>query len=246
MTDDETPPEPGASKPWLDAIKDAEKAFQPYNDKCENISKLYADLERMADVSVGHDREMQIFWANLEVLKPSMYQRPPQPVVMPRHSDSGELPRKAAEMVERALQFDVEADDLHETMLAVRDDLALHARGVVWVLDNGAAMHVERCDFLHEPARKWREVGWVARRAYLTVDEGVERFGEIFLEAERKEIGNDREDDYQSSKKKAQVWEIWSKTERKVVWVVEGVDDVLDEIDPPIDVKGFFPCPKPA
>lgn len=240
----DAPEERGLSKPWLDAINEAEKAFATYQDKCDSIEKLYGKLERLAE-GAG-DREFQIFWANLEVLRPSMYQRPPQPVVMPRHTDTGDVVRKASEMIERALEFDVEFDDVHEVMLQVRDDLALTARGAPWVLDNGHVMHVDRRDFLHEPARKWSEVGWVARRAYITREDGVERFGDVFRNAKCEHMGKERDDDYQSTAKKAQVWEIWSKTEGKVVWVTDGVDEVLEESDPLIDVKGFFPCPKPA
>lgn len=242
MSEDKAPAE--SSKPWLDALRDAEKAFEVYQERCDNIDKLYADLNGF--VALNRDRELKVFWANLEVLRPSIYQRPPQPVVMPRHSDTGEVPRKAAEMLERALEFDVEADDLHETLKQVRDDLALKSRGVVWVLDNGSAIHVCRNDFRHEPARKWRETGWVARCAYIDKQDGVKRFGSKFATAQAQEMGKDRSDDYQSTAKKVPVWEVWSKTESKVVWVTEGVETVLDESEPFVDVKGFFPCPKPA
>jgi len=238
------PKELGTSKHWLEMIREAETAFQVYQDKCDSIDKQYGNLKSLAE-AVG-DREFQIFWANLEVLKPTIYQRPPRPVVMPRHNDTGEVVRKASELLERVLEFDVEYDDLHDTLLLVRDDLAMSARGVPWVLDNGKCIHVDRCDFLHDAARKWSEVGWVARRAYLTRDEGVERFGDVFWDAKCEAQGKDREDDYQTSEKKAEVWEIWSKTEQCVVWVTEGIDTTLDEADPFIDVKGFFPCPKPA
>lgn len=234
----------GQSKPWLAMIQEAENAFQVYWDKCDSIDKQYGNLKSLAE-GVG-DREFQIFWANLEVLKPTIYQRPPRPVVMPRNNDTGEIVRKASELLERALEFDVEYDDLHETLKLVRDDLAMLARGVPWVLDNGQCIHVDRCDFLHDPARKWPEVGWVARRAYVSRDDGVERFGEIFWDAKCEHQGKDRQDDYQTSEKKAEVWEIWSKTEQAVVWVTEGVDEVLDLQPPLVDVKGFFPCPKPA
>src|SRR5690606_15561466 len=40
--------------------------------------------------------------------------------------------------------------------------------------------------------------------------------------------------------------EIWSKREDKVIWVTPGVEDVLDEGAPHLDLEGFFPCPQPA
>ena len=38
--------------------------------------------------------------------------------------------------------------------------------------------HLDRADFLHEPARKWQEVGWVAKRAWLTRAEVRKGFGD--------------------------------------------------------------------
>lgn len=234
-----------SSKPWLEDIKDAEKAFHDYDESSTNIEKLYGNLKQLAQAR--GDREFKIFWANVELLRPAVYQRAPRPVVMPRHSDLKEIVRKSSEMMERALEFDIEFDELHETLLEVRDDLVLCGRGVPWVLDDGSCIHVNRCDFLHEPARKWKEVGWVARAAYLTREQGVARFGDRFFDVKIEEhVGQEREDEYKSTEKKVKVWEIWSRTKESVVWVTEGYDDVLDEQPPLIDVKGFFPCPKPA
>ncbi|MCP3879858.1 MAG: hypothetical protein GY701_15920, partial [Sulfitobacter sp.] len=232
------------SQKWLAAIKVAEAGLSKWQSSCDRIEKLYASLSEM-DGAKG-DREFQIFWANMELLKPSVYQRAPQPVVTPRHSDTGEVPRKASEMLERALSFDVEFDDLHETLLMVRDDLTLSGRGVPWVLDDSRCIHVDRRDFVHDLARKWQEVDWVARRAYLSRDAGVERFGEQFHKAKFENVGEDRDDDYKSAERKAQVWEIWCRSEAKVFWVTEGIENALEVKGPLIDVKGFFPCPKPA
>ena len=245
MTEQDEKPEAVApSAHWLDKIREGQKAFETYNAKCKAIEKQYGSLKDLAEAA--GDREFQIFWANLEVLKPTIYQRPPQPVVMPRHSDTGEVVRKASEMLERVLEVDVELDDLHDTLVLVRDDLAICGRGVPWVLDNGHAEHLDREDFVHEPCRKWSECGWVARRAYLSREDGVERFGDAFYSAQLDAMGQDREDNYKPKEKKAQVWEIWSKKDRAVFWVTEGVDEVLDQSEPMFEVKGFFPCPKPA
>lgn len=238
---------PRLSKPYQDMIREAETAFRSYQERCDTIDKRYANLDQMAE-ALG-DREFQIFWANMEVLKPSIYQRAPRPVVDTRHTDGGEVPRKAAELLERVLAWDVEADDLHEMLIEVRDDLAIAGRGVAWVLDDGRCIHVDRRDFVHEPARKWSEVGWIARRAWLTREQGVERFGDVFRQA-KCEYVKDKNDngngDYRPTDKKSQVWEVWSRADQSVCWVTEGIAEVLDEQPPLIDVEGFWPCPKPA
>ncbi len=245
---EEQPEGPLASKPYLEALKDSEKAFDEYQRKCDSIDKLYASLKTLSEAA--GDREFQIFWANLEVLKPTIYTRPPQPVVQPRYRDGKELARKTSELLERVLEMDVEADDLHETLIEVRNDLALGARGVPWVLDNGQCIHVDREDFRHEPARKWKEVGWCARQSYLTVEAIKERFPDVDTSRVKFEHMTGKEDglgnDYKGTNKKARVWEIWSKAENAVIWVSEGYPDVFDHQPPLVDVKGFYPCPKPA
>lgn len=237
-----------AAKPYLDQIKEAQRAFAEWDARVESIEKKYANLKALADTS--QDREFQIFWANMEVLRPTIYSRPPKPVVDQRHSDSGPVARTAAEMLERCLAYDVEADDLHETLRLVRDDLVLAGRGVPWVLDNGQCIHVDRCDFVHEPARKWSEVGWVARRAYMDRKALKERFPDADLRKIKFDEMKGKDDgagnDYRPTGKKAQVWEVWSKAEEMVCWVVEGHETTLDEQLPLINVKGFFPCPRPA
>ena len=44
----------------------------------------------------------------------------------------------------------------------------------------------------------------------------------------------------------AKFWEIWDKPSKRVVWVAEGCEDILDEAEPHLKLQDFFPCPKPA
>lgn len=246
---------PRDSKPWLDLIQDGEKAFRFYHEKCDSIDKLLSNLEHLAGNRV--DREFQMFWANMEVVKPSIYSRPPSPVVVPRFKDMRELPRVASEMLERTMQTSYDKDDIHDTLIMVRDDMATNARGVAWVRyeaeenEDGSLNesvrwdHLDRKDFLHEPCRKWKENGWVARRSYLSMEDNRERFGDIALSCEYKEYKPEDGGAY-DGEKKAQVWELWHKKKQVVIWVSPGVGEVLDVQPPFLKLEGFFPCPKPA
>lgn len=250
-----TPEFPRDARPWLDMLGEAKSCMEKYQDKCDNIDKLYADLDTLAGSNA--DREFQIFWANLEVLKPSIYSRPPVPVVVPRFKQRKELPRKASEVLERSLVTSFEMDDIDATMRLIRDDLATNARGVVWLRyeaeqnEDGSVSekvckdHVDRKDFRHDPARKWKEVDWVAKRSWVTRKKGLKRFGDIFLKAEVKRDDRDDDKGYQIEKK-AEVWEIWSKSQNIVVWVSPGMEEILDAQEPWLELEGFFPCPRPA
>ena len=105
-------------------------------------------------------------------------------------------------------------------------------------------------DFLHSPARTWDEVWWVSRWVYMTPEEGIERFGDVFKNVPLQ----DQNDDVDSKNpmtakatygKKAKVAEIWNKRTKKVCWVAKGYPQALDERDDPLELEGFFPCPKP-
>lgn len=250
--------EPESAKAWLNLIDDAEKAFKRYQEICDSVDKKYADLERMA-TSVGTDREFQLFWANIQVLGPSIYSRPPVPVVVPRFRNRKPIPRTASELLERATNVSFEQEDIDSTMILIRDDLTRLARGCAWIRyedkqkkgkkqERVCIDHVDRRDWLCSPARKWQEVDWVARRAWMTAEEMQKRFkGDKWKDAVFEE--NDRDEKDKGNRdpiKKAGVWEIWHQFEDRVVWVTPGVETVLDSGEPHLTLEGFFPCPRPA
>ena len=105
-------------------------------------------------------------------------------------------------------------------------------------------------DFFYSPCRTWTEARWVARRVYMTKDQMVERFGEAI--AEQVPLGSSSKISTvndQSPKNdpwnKAEVFEIWCKEKRKVYWYAKSCDVILDVKDDPLQLDGFFPCPKP-
>ena len=105
-------------------------------------------------------------------------------------------------------------------------------------------------DFLHSPARTWDEVWWVARAVYMTKEEGVERFGDVFKNVSLTSSNTDMDGKNpltakMTYDKKAMVYEIWNKRTAKVCWIAKGYPQALDERDDPLELEEFFPCPKP-
>lgn len=248
---------PKSAQSWLKSIRTAEERMARYQTRADNIDKVYGELELLAGTS--RDRQFQMFWANIEVLKPSIYSRPPVPVVMPRFKDNRPLHRVTSELLERSTVSTFEAVDIDGVMKQVRDDLTIVARGVAWaryetktqsggVSERACVEHVDRKDFVHEPARKWADVGWVAKRSWLTKAEMRKRFRDTSGLAYQSATYAARKDDKDADdgRDKAGVWEVWSKTHNKVVWVSEGCDKLLDEGEPHLTLEGFFPCPRPA
>lgn len=105
-------------------------------------------------------------------------------------------------------------------------------------------------DFLWSPCRVWEERRWVGRRVYMDRDELVERFGKekgekVALNASSQTILTQGSTPEDTTIPKAVVYEIWVRATKKVIWVSKGYDEVLDEIDDPLKLVGFEPCPKP-
>jgi hypothetical protein len=252
--------EPKSAKAWLNLLTESEDAFEDWNTRCDQYDREYANIERLAQRE--RDREFQMFWANCEVLKPSIYAKPPIPVVVPKFKDRRPVYQQASEVMERCCNVAFDLTRINDLMLLVRDDLSMTSRGVAWCrYESGGSKsdydHEKVCidfkgrrDFLHSISRNWREVTWVAAASYLTRSQARERFKEYsddaYQQAEYKVDKDSKEIGGADNRERAKFWEIWDKGSRRVVWVAEGVEDILDEDDAHLDLQNFFPCPKPC
>ena len=254
--------EPQKATAWLNLLRESEKAFEPWNDHCDKIDKLYGNLERLANNA--RDKEFQIFWANCEVIKPAIYSTPPEPVVVTKFKDRRPVYQASAEMLERCVTVAFDNAYINELMLQVRDDVALIGRGVAWCryesggdgdgyYDDGERVCIDfkhRKDFLHSVSRCWAEVTWVAAASYLTREQARKRFkpysGDEYQDADYRVDRDSKEVGGADNRERAKFWEIWDKQRKRCVWVAEGCENILDEDKSHLDLPGYFPCPKPA
>lgn len=105
------------------------------------------------------------------------------------------------------------------------------------------------------PCRHFGEARWWAFKLEMTRDDLAERFGGEggLSEAEingiplnAKERSGDNFDQQQNNPwQRAEVWEIWSKEDKKVYFWVKGAPKILDVVDDPLGLDGFWPMPEP-
>lgn len=116
------------------------------------------------------------------------------------------------------------------------------------------AMHIDRSDFLHSPARRWREVRWVARRFYYTRDECAEKFKKGMAQfgwkpediplAQKAVLSTDDEEKTGDLFKRAEVWEVWD--DANVYIMILGMATPIEAKPRPLLLKKTkWPCPKP-
>lgn len=242
----------------LAAIKRAEREMLSWQDTCDRVDEIYS---RSGDRIDGDwlDPDYDLFWSSMEILKPAVYAHPPQPVVTPKFRDRDPLKQVTSEMLERSGMASLDSGGIDEVMLNVRDDLIFYNRGQIWLTyetdKKGGGQrvcyeHIDRKDFGHEPARKWADVGFVWRRAWLTRNEMRVRFsnhsGDAYKGATAATRNGAVDRDAEGLTDKIPVYEVWHKRDSRVYWVAEGVDVLLDDGEPHMALRGFFPCPRPA
>jgi hypothetical protein len=111
-------------------------------------------------------------------------------------------------------------------------------------------LYVHWKDQLWSPARVFEEVRWWAFQAQMSREELEKRFGKdvarnVPLNAKRGGVSDDLDSRKADPWGRANVWEVWSKEDERVYWVVEGHSRTLDEKKDPLGLEGFWPFPRP-
>lgn len=99
--------------------------------------------------------------------------------------------------------------------------------------------------FLCADAKRWEEVWWVAFRHLMDKEELKEKFGSA---AENAPLDYREENDPQDKRyvrELAEVWEVWDKRERAVVFFVKDYSKPLSREEDPYGLAGFFPITRP-
>lgn len=241
------------STDWFNALELSKKELEKFVERGEKIVKRYRDDR--SDFGAG--RKYNILWSNIRTLLPAVYAKKPRAECERRWKDKDPVGRTASEILQRALQFEIDQyPDFDATLKNSVLDRLLPGRGVAWVRYEGGEKECSTVDYVfwkdfrHSPARTWDEVTWIARRVYMSKEEGVARFGEAFdsVPMSHEPVGIEemkREGANTDAMKKGIVWEIWDKPTRSAIWVAVGCDVLLDEKPDPLELEEFFPTPKP-
>lgn len=258
---------------WMREIELAGTHEKKWRDRAEKVLKRYRDEE--AAESDGKKPHFNILYANTEVLRGVIYQKTPTADVRRRYLDKDPIGREAAQALQRALSFCVDTYDFDGVMHQVVEDYLLPGRGMARVKyvpsfapmigEDGQPVMDEigqpmqqviyetvETDYVEwdmvriSPAKRWGKVRWVAFGELLTRDELVQQFGEqIGRMVTLHWAPKDKEQDDEMFKR-ALVWTVWDKTSRKVHVVSKGYPQGrLKVADDPLNLEGFFPCPRP-
>jgi hypothetical protein len=207
---------------------------------------------------MGREKKFNILWSNTETLKSSLVARMAKPDVRRRYRDRDDKAgREVSIILERALEYSADIHDDFNHIKAAVEDYLLPGRAVVWVtyepvvidVDGVETIGDQRCmleyihweDYRESPAKRPEDVRWKARRHLWTRQEIDDRFpnaGDVPLNWTPDSDSESIEDAF----KRAEVWEVWDKVERKRVFVVKGYHELVGEEDE-YNLEKFYPTP---
>lgn len=221
----------GVHKRWMLEITLAEKQRKDWVKDVKEVVEIYQAKKRKAN-------SFNILWANTETLRPAIYNSLPRPDVRKRFDEPDKAGAAAAEMLERALTYSLDAYGADTVFRLSALDAVLTGRAVARVRyipaftkgeesaeaeiaegeqheeiesEQCVCEHVQWDDFLHGPGKTWTEVTWTAFRHRLTRDQLTERFGDVGAKVEMDAVEDEdvKKADDQSVANTFKTAEVW-------------------------------------
>lgn len=200
---------------WIVEIELATKEMKTFWQQSESITKRYRDTRKFpAPGGSRSGRKFNLFWSNVNVLKPALFKDKGKPRVSRRHNQHDPVGRAASQILERSLTYLVDDYPFEEELEAAVLDRLLVGIGNVKIeyqpiteisilidsdgkefeseeLVSEAAIcrYIHWRDFMWAPGRRWKELRWISFREFMTRDELIERFGKEKGKAVSLEIG---------------------------------------------------------
>jgi hypothetical protein len=119
--------EAGEVARWQMEIDLSSKVEKKWRDKANKA------IDRYRDEGERTDWKFNIYWANVETIRPVLYNTMPRLDVRRRFKDSDPVGRVAAEIIERALEYSINSYDFDEEIDNIILDYLIPSRGVARV-----------------------------------------------------------------------------------------------------------------
>lgn len=249
---------------WITKIEASRKEEKKWRKDVKEIYRVYAPTEK--DKAPAYN----VLYSNIEILLPTVYSNTPKPDARRRFGDDDPAAKLVAKAIERVLQYQVDEYDFdHNAELSVLDGL-IAGRGVARVryladtvevdgaekiADETAQFeYVKYDDFVRSAGKIWADITFVGFRHRLKKAAVKKWFPDLPDNIEFDYVANEEDDgkayadgsEADKLDKRLTVWEIWDKETKSVMFIAPCYkDDFCRVDDDPLQLKDFFPCPRP-
>lgn len=124
----------GTATPWLEKIDAALQREETWRAKGKKVVQRFRDERDKSELA--NTSRINILWSNTEVKKAALYNRTARPDVRRRFPDAkvgNSASRVAAEVLERAVSYVLDTEDVDSALESAVEDMLLPGRGTVWV-----------------------------------------------------------------------------------------------------------------
>ena len=229
-------------------------------------NKAYWSAAKKANKAYSKRMSYNIFYSNVNTLSANLLSNFPKPDIQRRFLKKTEDNKlmyntylQVAKVAEGSVQYYADVNDIMVEFKRSARNSTKTGAGVDWVVyepvigkdENGQEvvserkLYVESLDyeeFLISSAKKKRGIWWGARRHLLSKADLSDRFN---YDAQDEELNYNSEnnDDDSTAQKRAEVWEIWDKSEKKRHFILAATtsDEYLESTDDPYKLEQFFP-----
>lgn len=246
-------------KAWTSHIADALKREKNYRISAQKCVDLY-------EAKKPDETPFAILYSNTEVLAPAVYNARPIPIVQRRYKDADPVGKAVCDVSIRMLKYLIDNetdsydgfDDLIQA--AVLDSLVTNrgltrfkfgaSQGAMAECVYGEAVRWDK--FFHGYARTWKKVPWIGFEWDMSEDEVRKNFPDLPVDFKNLPDASEDENNKAESRDELQgvrlvkVYEIWDKRTRMVYFFSPCyTKGPLRAVQDPLELKGFFPVPKP-
>lgn len=237
---------------WERRIKSEEEAHAAFRKRGKEVMKEYNDR-------VGNTCQSPypIIYQVTQVMHAGVFSSQPVPDCRPRNDESNPMFRQAADILERSISYFVDDQSFDNAFHRAIDDFLVVGLGLARVKMDATIQGDQVQDqtlrweyvpwrrFGWEPCLNWKDCDWIYFRHPMTRQQIKDRFG-----VEVKPSKDERYDRTASNKdefaaKTFDIYEIWDRKNKKVVFLAKSEDTPLEVNDDPLELSGFFPCPYP-
>jgi hypothetical protein len=119
----------GVAARWIAEWDLAGKDSARFTKRAREIERRYMDERSSADKD---SIRFNVFWSNIQTLRPAIYATPPKPVVQRRYLDQDPVARAASTILQRAIQTNIDMTGWHEVTDQCVLDYLVVGRGTPW------------------------------------------------------------------------------------------------------------------
>jgi hypothetical protein len=248
---------------WLDELDLASKDEKEWRKAVDDATQTFRGEKGSEGTAFN------IYFANIQTLVPALYNSTPIADVRRRFGDNDPVGAFVAEFLERGLSYSVDSYDFDQSVKSSVFDLAMPGRGLLRVAYHATMGEVEGVEdvvdqnaiceyvpwdqFRRGPGKRWSDVPWIAFQHHYTREAlaelvDSETASKVPQDASYAPSGDQNKNPTPEATvmKLTEVWEIWDKRQRKVLFIAPSFKDKpLLEQEDPLDLEGFFPIPEP-